>query len=64
MTLGQLFKAMNPKVVVRENGTCVWLFFEDEINHYTIATKWWEQEIPDNAIATSRGIKQKEGEAG
>ena len=49
MTFGQLFTIMNPDVKVRENSTCVWLFF-DEVNHYTIAAEWWKREIPDYAV--------------
>ena len=49
MTFGQLFTVMNPDVKVRENSTCVWLFF-DEVNHYTIAAEWWKREIPDYAV--------------
>ena len=50
MTLGQLFRIMYPEVKIRENGTCIWLFF-GEANYYTIATEWWYQEIPDNVIS-------------
>lgn len=50
MTLGQLFTVMNPEVVVRKNGTCIWLYFDD-VNYYTIGTEWWDKEIPDNTIA-------------
>lgn len=49
MTFGQIFTVMNPDVKVRENSTCVWLFF-DEVNHYTIAAEWWKREIPDYAV--------------
>lgn len=50
MTFGQLFRIMHPEVKIRENGTCIWLYF-DEANYYTIATEWWYQEIPDNVIS-------------
>jgi len=53
MTFGQLFKVMNPDVVVRKNGTCIWLYFDD-VNYYTIGAEWWDKEIPDNAIAILR----------
>lgn len=50
MTFGQLFTVMNPDVKVRENGNCMWLFFDEANNHYTIAAKWWKREIPDYAV--------------
>lgn len=49
MTFGQLFTAMHPDVRAIENGSCVWLFM-DEVNHYTIATKWWNQEVTGYAL--------------
>lgn len=49
MTFGQLFRIMHPKVKIRENGTCIWLYFGEA--NYTIATEWWYQEIPDNVIS-------------
>lgn len=48
ITFGQLFTAMHPDVRAIENGSCVWLFI-DEVNHYTIATEWWNQEVTDYA---------------
>ena len=48
MTYGQLFMRMNPNVKVVENGTCVWIFF-DEVNHDTMRKGWWDKEIPDDA---------------
>ena len=48
MTYGQFFMRMNPNVKVVENGTCVWIFF-DEVNHDTMRKGWWDKEIPDDA---------------
>ena len=49
MTFGQLFTAMHPDVRTIENGSCVWLFI-DEVNHYTIANEWWNQEVTGYAL--------------
>lgn len=44
MTNGQLFIKENPTVEIKINGSCVWIYF-DGVNHYTMPTLWWEQEI-------------------
>lgn len=47
MTFGKLFIKMNPSVKVVENGTCIWLYF-DNVNYYTFAKEWWDKEIQNN----------------
>lgn len=44
MTNGELFIKENPNIEYKLNGTCVWIYF-DGVNHYTMPTLWWEQEI-------------------
>lgn len=44
MTNGQLFIKENPNIKFKLNGSCVWIYF-DGVNHYTMPTSWWEQEI-------------------
>ena len=44
MTNGELFIKENPTVEIKINGSCVWIYF-DGVNHYTMPTLWWEQEI-------------------
>ena len=44
MTFGQLFTLMHPDIKIKENRTCVWLYF-DESNHYTFGSDWWNAEI-------------------
>jgi len=44
MTNGQLFIKENPTVEIKINGSCVWIYF-DGVNHYTMPTSWWKQEI-------------------
>ena len=44
MTNGELFIKENPTVETKLNGSCVWIYF-DGVNHYTMPTLWWEQEI-------------------
>ena len=44
MTNGELFIRENPTVETKINGSCVWIYF-DGVNHYTMPTSWWEQEI-------------------
>ncbi len=44
MTNGELFIRENPTVETKINGSCVWIYF-DGVNHYTMPTLWWEQEI-------------------
>ena len=51
MTYGQLFMIFNPNVKAVENGTCVWIYF-DNVNHDTFRTEWWNKEIPDDVLKT------------
>lgn len=44
MTNGELFIKENPTVETKLNGSCVWIYF-DGVNHYTMPTLWWNQEI-------------------
>ena len=44
MTNGELFIKENPNIEYKINGSCVWIYF-DGVNHYTMPTSWWEQEI-------------------
>lgn len=44
MTNGELFIKENPNVEIKINGSCVWIYY-DGVNHYTMSTEWWEQEI-------------------
>lgn len=44
MTNGELFIVENPNIKYKLNGSCVWIYF-DGVNHYTMPTLWWEQEI-------------------
>ena len=44
MTFGQLFRKLHPEIEVKENGTCVWLYFDD-VNYYPFGAKWWNAEI-------------------
>ena len=44
MTNGELFIVENPNIEYKLNGSCVWIYF-DGVNHYTMPTLWWEQEI-------------------
>lgn len=48
--------AENPNIEFRINGSCVWIYF-DGVNHYTMPTLWWEQEISlfDKIIAEIEG---------
>ena len=46
MTFGHLFAKMHPDIKVKENGTCVWLYF-DNVNHYTFGADWWNTEIKE-----------------
>ena len=64
MTNGELFQALYPNIVVKENGTCMWLFFDkDEYTHYTTPTSWWNEEIPSlpqtdvNSIIAEQALK-------
>ncbi len=45
MTNGELFKKENPNIEVKINGSCVWIYYFDGVNHYTIPTEWWNKEI-------------------
>lgn len=45
MTNGELFKKENPDIEVKINGSCVWIYYFDGVNHYTIPTDWWNKEI-------------------
>jgi hypothetical protein len=45
MTNGELFIAENPNIEFKLNGSCVWIYYPDGVNHYTMSTSWWEQEI-------------------
>ena len=45
MTNGELFIAENPTIKTMINGSCVWIYYPDGVNHYTMPTSWWEQEI-------------------
>lgn len=60
MTFGQLFTTMHPDVRAIENGSCVWLFM-DEVNHYTIAAKWWNQEVAGDALELLQEQEPKHG---
>lgn len=44
MTNGELFIVENPNIKYKLNGSCVWIYF-DGVNHYTMPTLWWDQEI-------------------
>lgn len=44
MTLGHLFLQMYPNIKVKENGSCIWIYFDD-VNHYTFGADWWNTEI-------------------
>jgi len=46
MTFGQLFTQMHPDIKVKENGTCVWIYFDD-VNYYTFGADWWNAEIKE-----------------
>ena len=45
MTNGELFIAENPNIETKINGSCVWIYYPDGVNHYTMPVSWWEQEI-------------------
>lgn len=45
MTNGELFKKENPTIETKINGSCVWIYYFDGVNHYTIPTEWWNKEI-------------------
>ena len=51
MTYGQLFMELNPNIKAVENGTCVWIYF-DNVNHDTFRTEWWNKEIHDDVLKT------------
>lgn len=54
MTNGELFQTLYPNIVVKENGTCMWLFFgKDEYTHYTMPTSWWNEEAPCADVANN-----------
>ena len=45
MTNGELFIRENPTIEVKINGSCVWIYYFEGVNHYTIPTEWWNKEI-------------------
>jgi len=45
MTNGELFIRENPNIETKVNGSCVWIYYFDCVNHYTIPTEWWNKEI-------------------
>ena len=45
MTNGELFIKENPNVEVKINGSCVWIYYFDGVNHYTMPVEWWDKEI-------------------
>ena len=57
MTNGEWFMAtITQPLEVKRNGTCIWLYFNNEENHYMLPTEWWdaEQTEPSNCITKER----------
>ena len=45
MTNGELFIRENPNIKFKINGSCVWIYYPDGVNHYTMPVSWWDKEI-------------------
>ena len=41
----ELFKKNYPDIKVVENGSCMWIYFDDSTNHYTMPKEWWNDEL-------------------